>query len=256
MYTYNLYKKGKTTMNKLQLQYIKEQQKLNIITLPSIQMRRIINNSIIDELDTIYNPNLLGAETEFKSSLADVSLSHDFLDDTRMITIIRNHGAEAVLIYMFIHAKMCHEGYKLEWNAMQEDVYSATLQGVYKLSIDNFKKILHVLVENHLFFIIKDSNNKNWLTSAYQIYMYERVSAKRVRDRIYKKNQSLDANDKIKVSSTLPAIEDTDEGTATSEDSNSIDPIWGDFISEDYLDAPTTPSFMDTTLDDDNHNYF
>ena len=124
-------------MNKLQLQYVKEQQKLNIITLPSISKRENIDNSIIEELETVYNPNLLGAETEFKSTLADMSLPHDFLDDTRMISIIRTYGAEAILVYTFLHTKMCNEGYRIEWNEMQEDVYSATLF-IYKMDITKF----------------------------------------------------------------------------------------------------------------------
>ena len=194
-------------MNKLQLQYVKEQQKMNIITLPSIQKRDTIDNSIFEELETVYNPNLLGAETEFKNTLADVSLPHDFLDDTRMISIIRTYGAEAILVYTFLHTKMSNEGYKIEWNDMQEDVYSATLF-IYKMDITKLKDILSAFIENKLLYILTDSNNIKWLTSTYQIFMYERVSAKRVRDRIYKRNQSLSADEKIKIKCTLPAYDD------------------------------------------------
>ena len=34
-----------------------------------VKMRKEINNSIIEELDTIYNPNIGGMDTEFKQSL-------------------------------------------------------------------------------------------------------------------------------------------------------------------------------------------
>lgn len=242
-------------MNKLQLQYIKEEQQQNVITLPSIQMRATIDNSIIEELDTIYNPNLLGTETEFKSSLADVSLSHDFLDDTHMIKVIRDYGTDAVLIYMFIHTKMCHEGYKIEWNEMQEDVYSATLMGIYKVAIENFKNIINALLQNCLLYIVKDETGKKWLTSSYQIYMYERVSAKRVRDRVYKKNQPLSADEKIEINCKLPAFEDI----KPIKDGKKIDGLNQDtifnvpesLISDLPFNIPESHN-SDVTLDDDN----
>lgn len=243
-------------MNKLQLQYVKEQQKLNIITLPSIQKRENIDNSIIEELETIYNPNLLGAETEFKSTLADMSLPHDFLDDTRMISIIRTYGAEAILVYTFLHTKMCNEGYRIEWNEMQEDVYSATLF-IYKMDITKFKDILNEFIKNKLLFILTDSNGIKWLTSAYQIFMFERVSAKRVRDRIYKRNQTLNAEEKIKIKCTLPAYDNEITESDTTTPFDVYVPLPFDFpsIAESNEPTPPTQEIPNTTFDDDNE-YF
>lgn len=235
-------------MNKLQLQYIKDQQKQNIITLPSVQKREYLDNSVIEELEVIYNPDLLGAETEFKSTLADISLPHDFLDDTRMISIIRTYGAEAILIYIFLHTKMCKEGYKIEWNDMQEDVYSATLF-IYKVDITKFKDILKAFLDNKLLYIITDTNNINWLTSIYQVFMYERVSAKRVRDRIYKRNQLLLSDEKIKIKCVLPVFEE-------SLAPDVFHPIGNDDLPFEPITPSTSNSNTDSNLDNDDNICF
>ncbi len=193
-------------MNTKQLEYVKEQQSLNIITLPSIHLRDTIDDSIIEELDTIYNPNLLGVETEFKSTLADVSLPHDFMNNTTMVQVIRDYGTQVILIYIFLHTKMCEGGYRVEWNALQKDVFSSML-GIYKVTASKFNAVIKALIENKLIYIVKDNNGKEWLTSTYQIFMYERVSAKRVRDRVAKKNQHLEAGYKIKFSTAIPTFD-------------------------------------------------
>lgn len=194
-------------MNNKQLQYIKNKQKENTYVLPTVKMRENISNTIIEELDTIYSPDLAQVETEFKTSLNDVSLSNDFLEDTRMIKVIREFGTDTILIYMYLHTKMCKTGYKIIWDEMQKDVLSATLFGVYKVPLENIEKIITAFIQNKLLYLIDDGKEK-WLTSAYQVYMYERVSAKRVRDRIYKKNQSLKKEDKIKIETNVPVFED------------------------------------------------
>lgn len=238
-------------MNYLQIQYIEEQQKQNIITLPSVHKRDYIDNFVIEELETIYNPNLLGAETEFKNTLADVSLPNDFLDDTRMITIIRNYGAEAILIYTFLHTKMCKEGYKIEWNDMQEDVYSATLF-IYKIDVSKFKDILNAFLDSGLLYIITDRHHINWLTSTYQVFMYERVSAKRVRDRIYKRNQTLPSDEKIKIKCVVPAFEESLTPTIFRPIGNDDLPFETITPSSSNSNADSTLSIADSNLDDDN----
>lgn len=196
-------------MNNKQLQYIREKQKENIYVLPTIRMRKNIDNSITEELEVIYNPDIANVETEFKTSLNDVSLSNDFLEDTKMIQVIRQHGAEVILIYMYLHTKMCKEGYKIVWNDMQKDVVCASLFGIYKIEFEKIDIIINALIDNKLLFLINDGAEQ-WITSAYQIYMFERVSAKRVRDRIYKKNQALKKEDKIKVETIVPIIAEDD----------------------------------------------
>ena len=75
-------------MNKYQLNYIKKKKKKKVIIIPSIKKRDNIDNSIINELEIIYNPNLLGMETVFKSNLADITMPTDFLEDTTMIAVL------------------------------------------------------------------------------------------------------------------------------------------------------------------------
>lgn len=238
-------------MNKSQLQYVKEQQKLNIFILPSIQKRENLDNSILEELETVYNPNLLGAETEFKRTLADMSLPQDFLEDTRMIDIIRTHGTDAILVYTYLHTKMCNEGYKIKWNDLQEDIYAASL-AVYKMDISKFHGILTAFLENKLLFIVTDISGTKWLTSTYQVFMYERVSAKRVRDRIYKKNQSLAGDNKIKIECTLPVF---DEEPSVFDAFNSL-PFETYDIPTTTNNASstdnTTSKIPETKLDDEN----
>lgn len=204
-------------MTKKQLQYIKDKQKENTYVLPTIKMREDISNCIIEELDVIYSPDLAQIETEFKTSLNDVSLSNDFLDDTRMIKLIREYGTDVVLIYMYLHTKMCKMGYRIIWDDMQQDVLCATLFGVYKVSLENINTIINALIENKLLFLINDGK-ENWLTSSYQIYMFERVSAKRVRDRIYKRNQSIKKDEKIKIETNLPKFDNEDEFAGISSE--------------------------------------
>lgn len=204
-------------MTKKQLQYIKDKQKENTYVLPTIKMRENISNSIIEELEVIYSPDLTQMETEFKTSLNDVSLSNDFLDDTRMIKLIREYGTDVVLIYMYLHTKMCKMGYRIIWDDMQQDVLCATLCGVYKVPIENINNIINALIQNKLLFLISDGK-ENWLTSSYQIYMFERVSAKRVRDRIYKRNQSIKKDEKIKIETNLPKFDNEDEFAGISSE--------------------------------------
>ena len=93
-------RKEQHIMNRLQLNYIKQKRLENKYIIPMVKMRKEINNSIIEELDTIYNPNIGGMETEFKQSLNDVSLEHDFSEQSDMVQIIREFGGSAVFVYM------------------------------------------------------------------------------------------------------------------------------------------------------------
>lgn len=200
-------------MTRKQLNYIKEKQAENIFVLPTIKNRTDVDNSIFEELETIYNPDLLGMETEFKQSLNDVSLPNDFMEDTRMLEVIRKYGADTILVYLYLHTKMCKEGYRIVWNDMQKDVMCAMLAGVYKVPFERINDIIGNLLKNKLLFILNDGTEQ-WITSAYQIYMYERVCAKRVRDRIYKKNQSLKKEDKIKIETSVPVFSEEPKTTA------------------------------------------
>ena len=106
-------------MKEKQLNYIREQQLKGIYVIPTVSMRKQINNAIIEELETIYNPDICGVETEYKASLNDISLPNDFLEDTNMVSVIRSYGGLALMIYMYLHERMCREGYKIKWNDIQ-----------------------------------------------------------------------------------------------------------------------------------------
>lgn len=205
-------------MNKYQINYIKEQQMKKIFVIPSIKKRDNIDNSIFTELETIYNPNLLGMETIFKSNLADITMPNDFLEDTAMIKLIREYGSDVVMIYMYLHSKMSQEGYKIKWDEIQIDVLSASISGVYKVSSDSFKKIIIAMIQNKLLYVIKDSTNTKWLTSVYQVFAYERVAAKRLRDRIAKRNTNLKKTDKIKTQCSIPSFEEEMDADVQSKE--------------------------------------
>ena len=111
-------------MNNKQLNYIKEKQQQNTFVIPTVTMRENIDNTIIEELETVYNPDFGGMETEYKASLNDISLPNDFLEDTTMISVVRRLGSQAVMVYVYLHAKMCKEGYKIVWNDIQQDIKS------------------------------------------------------------------------------------------------------------------------------------
>lgn len=191
-----------------QLNYIKEQQERNIYILPTVSLRETINDSIIEELETIYNPPLEGLETEFKSSLNDVSLPNTFLEDTKLISVIRTYGCNALLIYMSLHSKMCKEGYRIAWGELQQDVVSAILCGTYKINIEMVSEIIEEFIKLHLLYVISDGKT-NYLTSIYQIFMYERISAKRLRDRIYKRNSKVkNKSEKLQIKTALPVFKE------------------------------------------------
>lgn len=193
-------------MNKLQLNYIKQKQLENVYVIPVVKMRKEINNNIIEELEVIYSPNIGGMETEFKQSLNDVSLEHDFLEQPDMIQMIREFGGTAIFVYMYLHTKMCAQGYCIEWNEIAEDITCAMIKSVYKIEETNVKAIIKGFVEKKMLFIISDGT-KQYLTSLYQVYMYERISAKRLRDRICKRNKTAKKDEKYKIEQNVPAIE-------------------------------------------------
>ena len=63
-------------MNTKQLNYIREKQQENIFVIPTVSMREDIDSFIIEELETVYNPDIGGLETEYKASLNDISMPH------------------------------------------------------------------------------------------------------------------------------------------------------------------------------------
>ncbi len=198
-------------MNTKQLKYIKDKRKRGIFVVPTVTMRTTIDNSIIEELDTIYNPIIAGMETEYKSSLNDISLPHDFLENTYMISTIRKYGSGVIMMYMYLHAKMCVDGYKMVWNEIQQDIVKVALAGMYKMDINTIGEIIKALLEAKLLYLISDSEEQ-YLTSVYQIFIYERVSAKRLRDRVYKKNVGIkQKGNKYKIETQLPAFEEEQE---------------------------------------------
>lgn len=209
-------RKEQHIMNRLQLNYIKQKRLENKYIIPMVKMRKEINNSIIEELDTIYNPNIGGMDTEFKQSLNDVSLEHDFLEQSDMVQIIREFGGSAVFVYMYLHTKMCAEGYKIEWNDMAIDISCAMITSVYRITDTDIKAIINRFIEMKMLYIIKDGE-KTYLTSLYQIYMYERISAKRLRDRINKRNKTVKKNEKYVIEQVVPAFEEADTQPVTEE---------------------------------------
>jgi len=195
-------------MNNNQLNYIREQQQNGIYVIPTVSMRKKIDNTIIEELETIYNPDICGVETEYKASLNDISLPNDFLEDTNMVSVIRTYGGLAVMVYLYLHEKMCREGYRILWNDIQIDVIKATLDGVYKADRTLIDDVISEFIKLKLLYIISNGEEV-YLTSCYQVYIFERVSAKRLRDRIYKKNSKVaKKDDKLKVETTLPAFKE------------------------------------------------
>jgi len=195
-------------MNNNQLNYIREQQQNGIYVIPTVSMRKKIDNTIIEELETIYNPDICGVETEYKASLNDISLPNDFLEDTNMVSVIRTYGGLAVMVYLYLHERMCREGYRILWNDIQIDVIKATLDGVYKADRTLIDDVISEFIKLKLLYIISNGEEV-YLTSCYQVYIFERVSAKRLRDRIYKKNSKVaKKDDKLKVETTLPAFKE------------------------------------------------
>lgn len=195
-------------MNEKQLNYIREQQQNGIYVIPTVSMRKKIDNTIIEELETIYNPDICGVETEYKASLNDISLPNDFLEDTNMVSVIRTYGGLAVMVYLYLHERMCREGYRILWNDIQIDVIKATLDGVYKVDRTLIDDVISEFIKLKLLYIISNGEEV-YLTSCYQVYIFERVSAKRLRDRIYKKNSKVaKKDDKLKVETTLPAFKE------------------------------------------------
>lgn len=195
-------------MNEKQLNYIREQQQNGIYVIPTVSMRKKIDNTIIEELETIYNPDICGVETEYKASLNDISLPNDFLEDTNMVSVIRTYGGLAVMVYLYLHERMCREGYRILWNDIQIDVIKATLDGVYKADRTLIDDVISEFIKLKLLYIISNGEEV-YLTSCYQVYIFERVSAKRLRDRIYKKNSKVaKKDDKLKVETTLPAFKE------------------------------------------------
>ena len=195
-------------MNTKQLNYIREKQQENIFVIPTVSMREDIDSFIIEELETVYNPDIGGLETEYKASLNDISMPHDFLEDTKMISCTRKYGGIAVLIYMYLHSKMCKEGYKIIWNEMQKDVIKATLFGVYKVDIKMIDMVIASFIEEKLLHVV-DDGKEQYLTSVYQVFIFERVASKRLRDRIYKRNTKISKSaDKLKVETKLPVFKD------------------------------------------------
>jgi len=195
-------------MNNTQLNYIREQQQNGIYVIPTVSMRKKIDNTIIEELETIYNPDICGVETEYKASLNDISLPNDFLEDTNMVSVIRTYGGLAVMVYLYLHERMCREGYRILWNDIQIDVIKATLDGVYKADRTLIDDVISEFIKLKLLYIISNGEEV-YLTSCYQVYIFERVSAKRLRDRIYKKNSKVaKKDDKLKVETTLPAFKE------------------------------------------------
>lgn len=208
-------------MNEKQLNYIREQQQNGTYVIPTVSMRKQINNSIIEELETIYNPDICGVETEYKASLNDISLPNDFLEDTNMISVIRSFGGLSLMIYLYLHERMCREGYKIKWNNIQIDVIKATLSGVYKADITVIDDIISEFIKLKLLYTITNGE-ETYLTSCYQVYIFERVSAKRLRDRIYKKNSRLPRGaDKLRVETTLPIFKE-EEPTPTTIVCNNV----------------------------------
>lgn len=195
-------------MNNTQLNYIREKQQNGVYVIPTVSMRKQIDNSIIEELETIYNPDICGVETEYKASLNDISLPNDFLEDTNMVSVIRTYGGLAVMVYLYLHERMCREGYRILWNDIQIDVIKATLDGVYKADRTLIDDVISEFIKLKLLYIISNGEEV-YLTSCYQVYIFERVSAKRLRDRIYKKNSKVaKKDDKLKVETTLPAFKE------------------------------------------------
>jgi len=109
---------------------------------------------------------------------------------------------------LYLHERMCREGYRILWNDIQIDVIKATLDGVYKADRTLIDDVISEFIKLKLLYIISNGEEV-YLTSCYQVYIFERVSAKRLRDRIYKKNSKVaKKDDKLKVETTLPAFKE------------------------------------------------
>lgn len=242
-------------MNKKQLQYIKEKRKEGIYVIPTVTMRTHISNTIIEELDIIYNPPIAGLDVEYKSSLNDISLPRDFLDNTYMISAIRKHGSGAMLVYIYLHEKMCNAGYKIEWNEIQQDIIKIALSGMYKMDMASIDHIIATLLESKLLYRVFDGETE-YLTSAYQIFIYERVSAKRLRDRIYKRNMSIKKKeDKYKINTQLPAFLEEEDNTKTADSvmtrsDDEMEQIMSEMIQEEIDRANNAPEGTMEDLED------
>lgn len=204
-------------MNKKQLSYIREKQQNGIYVIPTVSMRKKIDDTIIEELETIYKPNISGVETDYKESLNDISLPNDFLDDTNLISVINTYGGSALIVYLYLHEKMCQSGYAIVWNDTQKKVIRNILAGVYDVDKNIIDEMISEFIKLELLYVITDGK-KIYITSCYQVYIFERVSAKRLRDRIYKKNsRASKKEDKLKIETTLPTFKEETPISATVE---------------------------------------
>ena len=90
------------------------------------------------------------------------------------------------------------------------------ITSVYRITDTDIKAFINRLIEMKMMYIIKDGE-KTYLTSLYQIYMYERISAKRLRDRINKRNKTVKKNEKYVIEQVVPAFEEADTQPVTEE---------------------------------------
>lgn len=226
-------------MNKKQLSYIRERQQNGTYIIPTVSMRKKIDDSIIEELETIYKPSISGVETDYKESLNDISLPNDFLDDTNMVSVINTYGGSALTVYLYLHEKMCQGGYCIVWNDTQKKVMRNILAGVYDVEKRMIDDMISEFIKLGLLYVISDGE-KNYLTSCYQVYIFERVSAKRLRDRIYKKNSKMPRGEnKLKVETTMPVFKDESIITTTvynGENGTTTTKVFEDEEAERFID--------------------
>jgi len=189
-------------------------------TLPivdeTIELRTTVPENIITELRLKYPAKSSSNKgVVYKLGLNYLTLAKNFINSAETRNLIRQHGHGIISVYLYIRNCMCDEGYYVRVDGFYLDDLLDKISHEMMLPFDKTKTFYNALIENKIFFVIKDSEGilqGEYLTCIQQIYNYEMANAKRKKSRetSNKRNQ--------KKSSSAKTTEQTQSSANTDEE--------------------------------------
>lgn len=148
----------------------------------TVKKRTEITNNTLKEIRNLY-PRFSKRGIEYTLGQTYVTLEADSLDEPTIRKLLRKYGGDAIAIIIFFRLEMC-QPYGWYLDASEDNIEMLISDCAYKLKLEEERvsEILDALIEYKIFWKISDDKN-SYLANIQNLYTYEILNTKRLRDR-------------------------------------------------------------------------
>lgn len=158
----------------------------------TVKKRTEITNNTLEEINNLY-PRFSKRGIEYTLGQTYVTVEADSLDEPTIRKLLRKYGGDVIAVIIFFRLGMC-QPYGWYLDASEDNIEMLISDCAYKLKLEEarVKEILDTLIESKIFWRISD-NKGTYLANIQNLYTYEILNTKRLRDR---ERKNADKNNK------------------------------------------------------------